>query len=215
MIPKVLVSFRDVEKVEPYLAALRDVAIEPVTSGTDVEGVQGVLFTGGSDIDPEFYGQTPDLKIGHVDRERDVVELALLKMADAAGLPVLCICRGLQLLNVHRGGTLVQHLPESERHRRTEGPKSAPVHGVRMVAGSKLAEILGTLEAQVNSRHHQAVDALGRGLIVTARDIQDGVIEGVEDPGKKFMVGVQWHTEDQAPVDEAQRRLFAAFAESL
>ena len=94
-LPRVLVSFRDIEKVEPYLAALRDVAIQPMTTGTGVEGVQGVLFTGGSDVDPEFYGQTPDPQLGHVDRGRDVFELALLGLAESAGLPVLCICRGM------------------------------------------------------------------------------------------------------------------------
>jgi putative glutamine amidotransferase len=173
-----------------------------------------LVLTGGSDVWPGYYGQEPDALLGDVDRERDAFELGLLALADATQLPTLAICRGVQLLNVYRGGTLVQHLSQSERHRRVGTPKSQPAHAVRIEAGSKLAEIMGA-EAQVNSRHHQAIDRVGSGLVVTARDIEDGVIEAVEDPSQRFLAGVQWHPEDQAPVDDVQRRLFAAFAAAL
>ena len=213
--PRVLVSFRFADKAESYLAALRAAGMDPVPcqpgSAADVDRVQGLVLTGGVDVLPAYYGQEPEPELGEVDRERDAFELGLLTMADAAEMPTLAICRGVQILNVHRGGTLVQHLPQSARHRRNDTPKSQAVHAVRIAAGSRLAGVLGT-DAQVNSRHHQAVDRVGTGLLVTARDAEDGVIEAVEDPTRRFLVGVQWHPEDQAPVDEGQRRLFEAFA---
>ena len=211
-------SFRFADKAESYLAALRAAGMEPVPcqagSPANVCEVQGLVLTGGSDILPTYYGQESEPELGEVDRERDAFELGLMTMADAADVPTLAICRGVQLLNVHRGGTLVQHLPQSGRHQRNDTPKPQSVHAVRIEPASKLAPIMGRV-AQVNSRHHQAVDRVGTGLVVTARDAEDGVIEAVEDPARRFLVGVQWHPEDQAPVDEAQRRLFEAFAASL
>jgi putative glutamine amidotransferase len=216
--PRVLVSFRLAEKAEAYLAALRAAGIDPVPCepGTleAIAGVHGLVLTGGSDISPGCYGQEPELELGEVDRERDAFELRLMAIADKANLPTLAICRGIQLLNVHRGGSLVQHLPQSARHRRNDTPKGQAVHAVRIEEGSVLAGIMGT-ECQVNSRHHQSLDRVGRGLIVTARDAEDGVIEAVEDPARRFLVGVQWHPEDQAPLDGVQRRLFEAFASAL
>jgi gamma-glutamyl-gamma-aminobutyrate hydrolase PuuD len=215
--PRVLVSFRFADRAESYLAALRASGMEPVPcqpgSPAELQGVQGLVLTGGSDISPAYYGQEADPELGDVDKERDAFELGLMTMADAADVPTLAICRGVQLLNVHRGGTLVQHLP-SARHRRNDTPKSQAVHAVRIEAGSRLAGIMG-LAADVNSRHHQAVDRVGGGLVVTARDQEDGVIEALEDPARRFLVGVQWHPEDQAPVNEVQRRLFEAFAAAL
>jgi putative glutamine amidotransferase len=214
--PRVLISFRKAEKAAPYLDALRAAGIDPVSctpnSRPSTQGVRGLLLTGGGDIAPSYYEQEPDPELGEIDRERDAFELGLLTLADATGMPALCICRGMQLLNVHRGGTLIQHLPQSPRHRRTDTPKSQAVHAVRIKSGSTLDSILETSEAQVNSRHHQAVDQVGAGLVVTARDAEDGVIEALEDPTHLFVIGVQWHPEDQAPQDEVQRRLFATFA---
>lgn len=216
--PRVLVSFRFADRAESYLAALRAAGIEPVPcqpgSPASICGVKGLVLTGGSDILPAYYGQADEPDLGDVDRERDAFELGLMTMADAADVPTLAICRGIQLLNVHRGGTLVQHLAQSARHRRIDTPKPHAVHAVRIEAGSKLAGIMGA-EAHVNSRHHQAVDRVGSGLVVTARDPEDGVIEAVEDPARRFLVGVQWHPEDQAPEDPVQRRLFEAFAAAL
>jgi putative glutamine amidotransferase len=217
--PRVLVSFRDASRAEPYFAALRAAGLDPVgcTPGAHagIHGVKGMLLTGGGDVVPEYYGQDPRPELDGTDRERDAFELGLLTMADAANIPTLAICRGMQLLNVHRGGTLVQHLPQSARHRSTDTPKPQPVHAVRVEAGSTLANILGAEQVQVNSRHHQAIDHLGTGLTVTARGADDGVIEAVEDPARCFLIGVQWHPEDQAPQDQVQRRIFEAFARAL
>jgi putative glutamine amidotransferase len=216
--PRVLVSFRFADKAESYLAALRAAGMEPVPcqpgSPVSAGGVQGLVLTGGNDMAPSYYGQSPEPELEQTDVERDAFELGLLTMADATDLPTLAICRGVQLLNVHRGGTLVQHLAQSGRHRRNDTPKPQAVHQVRIAPGSKLAGIMGA-EAAVNSRHHQALDRVGEGLVVTARDAEDGVIEAVEDPSRRFLVGVQWHPEDQAPVDAVQRKLFEAFAGAL
>jgi putative glutamine amidotransferase len=216
--PRVLVSFRFADKAESYLAALRAAGLDPVPcqpgSPVGVGGIEGLVLTGGSDVAPAYYRQAPAPDLGDVDAERDAFELGLLTMADAMDVPTLAICRGVQVLNVHRGGTLIQHLPQTERHRKTDTPKSQAAHAVRIDAHSRLGGIMG-MEAQVNSRHHQAVDQVGSGLVVTARDAEDGVIEAMEDPARRFLVGVQWHPEDQAPVDETQRRLFEAFAAAL
>jgi putative glutamine amidotransferase len=219
--PRVLVSGRGELKLAPYLAALRAAGIDPVAvqpghadSTKNSKGrVQGLVLTGGSDIDPRYYGQTPDpLVDGVADPERDAFEFELLEHAEHADLPILAICRGLQLLNVHRGGTLIRHLPQSERHRRRETPPSEPVHRVAIEQHSSLAAITGTNEILVNSRHHQAVGRLGAGLIITARDPHDQVIEALEDPAMRFLLAVQWHPEDQAPSDPVQKRLIDAFA---
>ncbi len=213
---RVLVSLRFEPKAEPYFAALRATGLDPIPCAAGLRplsnGIHGLVLTGGSDIDPKYYGQQPEPELGEVDPERDAFELGLLATADATDLPVLAICRGMQLLNVHRGGTLFQHLVQSPRHRKNETPKSQPVHSVRIEQQSNLAGMIGTHDARVNSRHHQAVDRIGRGLVVSATDPEDGVIEAVEDPARPFIIGVQWHPEDQAPTDPIQRKLFEAFA---
>lgn len=150
--------------------------------------LSGVLLTGGADVDPEHYGQEPDGNGGY-ERERDELELALLDASLSAGLPTLGICRGLQLLNIHAGGTLHQHVPP---HARYDVPPSAEVHDVTFVEGSCLHGLFGT-GTEVNSLHHQTVDRLGDGLVVTAR-ADDDTIEGVEVPGRDVLA-VQWHPE--------------------
>lgn len=216
--PRALVSFRKPDKVESYFAALRAAGIEPVPCQPGSMGrlpdVEGLVLTGGSDVAPSYYGQPADPELGEVDAERDAFEMGLLALANSTRLPTLAICRGLQILNVQRGGTLVQHLPQSERHRRNDTPKHLPVHRVQIEPGSRLAGILGG-EAQVNSRHHQAIDRAGEGLKVTARDPEDGLIEAIEDPSHPFLIAVQWHPEDQAPVDVRQRQIFEAFARAI
>jgi putative glutamine amidotransferase len=129
-------------------------------------------------------------------------------------LPVLAICRGMQLFNVARGGTLRQHIEEREVHQRYDLPKREPVHQVEVEAGTRLAEILGAGDVAVNSRHHQAVGRVGEGLKVSAR-ARDGVVEGFEMPEKRFAVAVQWHPEDQAASDAVQAGLFRAFADAV
>lgn len=218
-VPKVLVSFRSAQRAQPYLAALRSVGVDPVPCSPGVRpmihGLRGVLLTGGSDTSPSYYGQEPQAELDEVDAERDAFELGLLTVADAVDLPALCICRGMQLLNIHRGGSLIQHLPQSARHRRIDTAKSLPVHSVRIEPGSRLAAVLGTAEVAVNSRHHQAADRIGTGLSATAWAVDDGVIEAVEDPSRRFLIGVQWHPEDQALQDRVQRRLFEVFADTV
>jgi putative glutamine amidotransferase len=153
--------------------------------------LDGICLSGGPDLDPAAYGaiERHD-EVGPTEPSLDAFELALARGADARGLPILGICRGAQALNVARGGTLHQHLPG---HRQTE-PATATTHTVHVEPGSRLATLVGTDPLRVNSFHHQAVDALGRDLIPVAY-AADGIVEGVEDPGPRFVVGVQWHAE--------------------
>jgi putative glutamine amidotransferase len=117
---------------------------------------------------------------------------------------------------VQHGGTLIQHLDTTEHHRRRTPDRGRPAHQVEIIPGTKLASIAGSsLIQDVNSRHHQAIDRVGAGLIVSARDPEDGVIEAVERPDKKFVIGVQWHPENQTLIDERQARLFQEFAAAL
>jgi putative glutamine amidotransferase len=157
----------------------------------------GVCLSGGPDLDPSAYGQAPGPDLGPVEPALDVFELEVARCADAAGLPILGICRGAQALNVARGGTLHQHLPAltdgSINHRQTE-PGWHETHDVRVAPDSRLAAILGVTELRVNSFHHQAVDRLGEGLRAVAW-AADGTIEGIESEGERFVLGVQWHAE--------------------
>jgi putative glutamine amidotransferase len=215
---RVLVPFRNQNKVEPYLAALRAAEIEPVAFLTDkptsLDGVVGILFTGGTDINPQRYGQELQPETEEPDDERDLVELDLLGKAIQNDLPVLAICRGVQLLNVYHGGTLIQHLG-SARHRPELEDRSKPAHEVIVEPTTILADAVSSSRLAVNSRHHQAVGAVGAGLRVSARDTDDGIIEGLERTDKRFVVGVQWHPEDQVFTQPAQLRLFQAFGKAL
>ena len=158
--------------------------------------LDGLVLTGGGDVDPGAYAEQADPETGGVDPVRDASERALLAAALVADLPVLAICRGCQVLNVELGGTLHQHLPDVIGH---AAHRSAPfVFGdvdVETVPGSLTAEVFGATPA-VRCSHHQAIDVLGRGLVPTAAT-DDGVIEAVELPGARFVLGVQWHPEEQ------------------
>jgi len=201
---RVGLTYRYEKKAEPYKEALRAAGLEPVDfipgrSGAGLNGLSGLLLSGGSDIEPNFYGHS-DQGSRSPDRERDEMELALAQEVLRSGMPVLAICRGMQLLNVRLGGTLVQDIGEGHTH---------VEHPVRIVEGSRLHSIFGP-QATVNSRHHQALDRLGEGLVITAT-APDGIVEGVERAGEPFVVGVQWHPEDlQAP-----RVLFESFADAV
>jgi putative glutamine amidotransferase len=189
---------------EPSLATESAAAYLPL--------LDGVLFSGGDDVDPALYGQARHVQLGPVDEVRDAFEIALLRVARRAGIPILAICRGVQVANVALGGTLHQDLAacvgERVRHRRgTDG--EAPSHSVSIEAGSRLRHLAGSDSALVNSFHHQAADRVAPGLVVSARSA-DGVPEGLEDPSHPFFVGVQWHPE-RAPGDSLTSRLFAAF----
>lgn len=153
-----------------------------------LEHLSGIVLTGGADIDPVAYEQEPDGNGGY-EQERDVLELALLDGALTSDIPVLGICRGLQILNVHAGGTLHQDVPS---HSRYDVAPSEAVHTVETAEGSWLREMFGE-STEVNSLHHQTVDRLGNGLIVTAFS-DDHTVEGIEMPGRR-VVAVQWHPE--------------------
>jgi putative glutamine amidotransferase len=161
-----------------------------------VRRLDGVLLTGGGDIDPGRYGAQPHPATSRVSQARDTAELEMLDAAVAAGKPVLGVCRGMQLVNVARGGTLCQHLRGDAGH--TPSPGTFGSHPVRIEAGSRLAGILGANGAGVDvpTAHHQAIDRLGDGLVATAW-AEDGVVEAVERAGTggPFLVAVQWHPE--------------------
>lgn len=204
----------------PYEKALRDAGIEPVLilPGAEVPAdVSGLVLMGGSDVNPARFGEARLTETDNPDDARDELECSLVDNFMKRDLPVLAICRGIQVLNVQLGGTLVQHLDSATRHRvKTPDNPGRPAHKVEIVPGTKLAAIAGEpLTLDVNSRHHQAVGKLGDGLRVSARDPEDGTIEAVERPDRRFVVGVQWHPENQSPTDERQARLFRAFATAL
>ena len=185
-------------------------AIEPLLGR-----VAGVCLSGGPDLDPIAYGAFRHELTGPSWTELDRFELSLARAADAADLPVLASCRGMQVLNVSRGGTLHQHLPdvagEQVGHRQSQA-SGDPTHWVTLDPESRLAEIVGATRKMVNSFHHQAVASLGRGLTATAA-ADDGTIEAVEAVDREFVVGVQWHAE--CLVDQDQHAgLFQAFVEA-
>ena len=171
------------------------------------------MLAPGRDMDPSFYGQEPDALLAATEPQRDRFELALVPTALDRGLPILGICRGMQVLNVALGGTLVQDIP-SERpspvvHQRTRDEKTRRDHRVAIAPGTRLAALAGAPDAAVNSRHHQAVDRVAPGLTVSAV-APDGVAEAVESAGDPWLVAVQWHPENLAG-DPVSERLFGEF----
>jgi len=173
-----------------------------------VRALDALVLVGGGDVDPASYGQAPHPATGGVDPGRDASELALLGAALGADVPVLAICRGMQILNVLLGGSLVQHVPDEVRHSGHQpGPGCIAPVDVAIEAGTTLAKILGG-EATVSCSHHQAVDRLGPGLVVAAR-AADGTVEAVELPSKRFVLGVQWH-----PEEDGDLRLFEALVDA-
>jgi len=184
-----------------YVQALERAGARPLLVPPSVDGVEetldaldGLLFSGGSDLGPETYGAEAHPATNGVRAERDRAELALLEAALARDMPVLAVCRGSQVLNVARGGDIVQHLPEvvgHEEHRAVLGTFSE--HPVRIEDDSRLGALLGE-RAPVKSHHHQGIGRLGEGLREVAW-ADDGIVEGVEDPSMRFAVGVLWHPE--------------------
>ncbi len=168
-----------------------DRAADPVDL---VAHLHGIVLTGGADVDPRRYGSTPGPGQGGYEPDRDRFEAALLDAARDAGIPVLGICRGAQIINVHHGGTLVAHLPSDsgEGHSSYAYPRYERTHRLRVEPGTELARLYGET-AVVNSYHHQAVDRLGEGLIATAW-ATDGVIEAIEHV-ERAVLAVQWHPE--------------------
>ncbi|HUR29151.1 MAG TPA: gamma-glutamyl-gamma-aminobutyrate hydrolase family protein [Planctomycetota bacterium] len=175
--------------------------------------IDALVLTGGGDVDPAFYDDAArHVELYGVDRERDELELELVREARRSERPLLAICRGCQVVNVALGGTLIQHLPDEVGdvvpHRdRVAGSRTN--HAVEVSAGSKLEQILGGRAHEPSSSHHQAIRRLANGLEVTAR-AGDGTVEAVELPAHPFFVAVQWHPEHTAATDRAQQRLFDA-----
>jgi putative glutamine amidotransferase len=180
-----------------------------------LDRVDGVCLSGGPDLHPDAYGAAPHPELGPTEPRLDAFELALARAADERDMPILAICRGMQVLNVARGGTLHQHVPDvvgdAIMHRQPGAP-GEPVHTVSVAAGSRLQSILGHRHVHVNSFHHQAVDTLGDGLTITAR-ADDGTVEAFESAGRRFVVGVQWHAECLVDHDE-QAALFTALVDA-
>jgi putative glutamine amidotransferase len=170
---------------------LSEDAIEPLLDRLD-----GICLSGGPDLDPQNYGAGPHPELGPTEPDLDRFELAVARRADAREMPILAICRGTQALNVVRGGALHQHLPEisEEIAHRQQTPGDQTSHAVQIDPESRLAATIEGNEIDVNSFHHQAIDRLGEGLVVSAR-APDGTIEAVEDPTRPFLIGVQWHAE--------------------
>jgi len=234
---KPIIGVTRCSKLEDYVASVeaaggRPRVLEVSDSPRKVLGeIHGLVLTGGGDIDPVFYGEDRHETVEDAEPGRDEFELDLARRAVEADLPVLAICRGAQVLNVAFGGSLVQDIPSavaSDLQHTITHPKNQVAHDVAVRAGSKLEHALGPAvtahTCRVNSRHHQSVARLGRGLEAVAT-APDGVIEAIEAPGADFCVGVQWHPENfveggefgplfDAFVERAKTRLTAALDDS-
>ena len=209
-VPAAVIPLAYVTAIES--AGGRALLVPPSEEGIEetLDALDGLLFSGGSDIDPAEYGHDAHPETNNVRPDRDRGELALLTAALGRDMPVLAVCRGSQVLNVARGGDLVQHLPDvvgDEKHKHTPGVFAD--HHVEVKTESRLGSLLGD-RAPVKSHHHQGFGRVGEGLVESAW-AEDGTIEALEDPGKRFAVGVLWHPEAgedaalfQALVDEAR-----------
>jgi putative glutamine amidotransferase len=194
-LPAALIPYAYVRGVES--AGGRALLVPPSDEAIEetLDALDGVLFSGGGDLDPASYGAEGHEKTAGVRAERDSAELALLQAALARDMPVLAVCRGSQVLNVARGGDLVQHLPETlghDGHKERLGEFSD--HEISVEADSRLGGIVGGRTA-VKSSHHQGFGRIGGGLVTTAW-ADDGTIEAVEDPSRRFALGVLWHPEE-------------------
>ena len=180
-----------------------------------VKSVDGILLPGGGDVVPSLYGESAHPAFDGAEEGRDAYELELARRASEADVPLLAICRGIQVLNVARGGTLVQHIPDDPQalNHTLREPPFAIAHDVWIAEGSLLdrlmRERLDSDTCAVNSRHHQAVKAVGSGLVVSAT-APDGIVEAIEDPSRRFCLAVQWHPENFYRTGEFSA-LFEAF----
>jgi len=213
---------------EAYVHALEDVGLasvlispahSPSSVETLLESCDGLVLTGGGDVDPARYGENAGAILDSVSPERDAVEFAALDAATRRQLPILGICRGVQVMNVYFGGSLYQDI-EGERAGAPHQQKaswSARVHDIALDPGSRLCAIMGTTRIRTNSFHHQAIKQVAPSLSVTAR-AEDGLVEAVEMQNYPWGLGVQWHPERHdanAPATDPDKRLFAAFAEAV
>ena len=212
---------RRMDVPEPYVLRVEEAKglpilfpiVDPALAPEYLALVDGLLLIGGDDVDPALYGAPPHARLGHVDRRRDDMEIACARAAAERGMPILGICRGVQLLNVAFGGTLHQHVPDAVKGSVAHGGAGYGIaHEVEVAPGTRLKEIVGGGTLAVNSHHHQALDTCAARLVVTARS-EDGLVEAAEDPRHPFLVGVQWHPE-RMPTAPATKRLFAAFVKA-
>lgn len=194
---------------ETYIGAVRAAGGIPVVlpildhDPAMIEGylaaVDGVLFSGGEDVAPAYYGETKDERCQEPDAERDLFEIHLARAGLAGRVPMLGVCRGLQVLNVAAGGTLYQDLscrPDTrDYHSAPLANRRRLIHGVRLVPGTQLHAIMGVTESQVTSTHHQFVKDVAPGFRIGAESVEDGIVEGIESPTHPFLVAVQWHPE--------------------
>jgi len=186
-------------------------ALERILSSLD-----GLLLSGGADIDPRYYNEDPCPNLGEIDSAKDAVESKLVKMALDRDMPILGICRGVQAINVMGGGTLHQDIPSqvpgSIKHNQGADPRF-PSHQIKVEPGSRMFKIMECDTIWVSSHHHQAVKDVAPGYVATAR-ASDGVIEGIESMAHRFVIGVQWHPERTFHTDGPSRSIFRAFIES-
>lgn len=213
---------------EHYANALAEVGIasmlvplyeDPELLRTLYERMDGLFLAGGSDMDPAYYDESPRPELGPLDPDRDRVELQLLQWAIEDDLPLLAVCRGVQILNVAAGGSLYQDIP-SQLETKIEHdygqyfkPRDHLVHDVQLQPGTRLAKLMGVHQVGVNSLHHQAIRRLGEGFRISAL-APDGVIEGIESTNGHFAVGVQWHPEALTKVPP-MRAIFKGFADAM
>jgi len=177
--------------------------------------IDGLLLSGGTDLDPNYFGQEPKFELNEIDPIRDRLEIDLAKLALKEEIPVLAICRGIQILNVAAGGNLYQDLGkqrENGLNHYQDAPRWHPTHEVRIDRGSTLYDVIGKEKIKVNSLHHQNVMDVGRGFEVAARS-SDGLIEAIEQRESRFQLGVQWHPEAMVDNDENSFRIFSRFVE--
>lgn len=201
-------AIRRVGAVPVVIPPLDTESIEPL-----LDGLCGLCLSGGPDLHPTIYDAVPHPALGPTEPHLDLFEVALVRAAEARDLPVLAICRGLQVLNVARGGTLVQDLPSerpSDVVHRQQPPGSIPTHDVTLDGASLVASAVGAVEIRVNSFHHQAVDVLGSGLRAVGW-ATDGVVEAIQSTDRSFTIAVQWHAESMVDSPE-QARLLSTFA---
>jgi putative glutamine amidotransferase len=183
-----------------------------------LDNLDGILLPGSdSDVDPLRYNREPHPKLGAVHPLKDMTDTLVLKEIERRGTPLFAICFGMQILNVMRGGTLIQDLesqmPEAIKHQQG-APRDRQSHRVRLLEGSLLAELAGSPSALVNSHHHQAIETVGRDLVATAWTA-DGLVEALEDPrAERFALAVQWHPEIAWEHDEFSKQLFGSFVEA-
>ncbi|HEY0285365.1 MAG TPA: gamma-glutamyl-gamma-aminobutyrate hydrolase family protein [Vicinamibacterales bacterium] len=211
-------------RLNDYLESVKRAGGEPRVLSIDtpptLDGLDGVLFTGGGDVDPAHYRDARHPNTEEPDPARDAFELALAKLALAKGTPLLAICRGLQVVNVAAGGTLIQDIPAQVNQplgHQVDSPSFAIAHEVWVAAGTALARVmqeeLGDSEVlQVNSRHHQAIGKTADGFTISAT-APDGIIEAIERPASRFCVAVQWHPENFWRTGEF-RSLFEEFVKA-